>query len=232
MRLQFCGHSCFLIQAQGLRILVDPFIRPNAAATAIDADSLNPTHILLTHGHEDHVADAESITKASGAELIAPYETAMWFSAKGVESIRAINPGASFSLEGAEGTVHIRTVGAVHSSTLPDGSPGGVACGYLLSDGAYSVYHAGDTALSVEFDLIGRMWTPDVALLPIGGTFTMGYADLPAAMDMLNCRQVVGMHYDTFPPIEIDREEAIRTAEDAGGQLHLPDVGDTLDIPF
>ena len=232
MRLQFCGHSCFLIQAHGLRILVDPFIRPNAAATAIDADSLTPTHILLTHGHEDHVADAESIAKASGAELIAPYETAMWFSAKGVEAIRAINPGATFSLEGAEGAVHIRTVGAVHSSTLPDGSPGGVACGYLRSDGAHSVSHAGDTALSVEFDLIGRMWTPDVALLPIGGAFTMGYADLPAAMDMLNCRQVVGMHYDTFPPIEIDREEAIRTAEDAGGQLHLPDVGDTLDIPF
>jgi len=221
-----------LIQAKGLRILVDPFIRPNAAATAIDVDSLNPTHILLTHGHEDHVADAEAIAQASGALLIAPYETAMWFSAKGVDPIRAINPGAVFSLEGMEGAVDIRTVGAVHSSTLPDGSPGGVACGYLLSDGVHSVYHAGDTALSVEFDLIGRMWAPDVALLPIGGTFTMGYADVPAAMEMLNCREVVGMHYDTFPPIEIDREEAVRTVVDAGGQLHLLNVGDTLDIPF
>jgi len=221
-----------LIQAKGLRILVDPFLRPNPAAADIDPDSLSPTHILLTHGHEDHVADAESLAKVSGAELIAPYETAMWFSSKGVSPVRAINPGATFELIGSEGSVDVRVVGAIHSSTLPDGSPGGVACGYLLSDGDHSVYHAGDTALTVEFDLIGRLWSPDVALLPIGGTFTMRHADVPAAMDMLGCRQVVGMHYDTFPPIEIDREEAIRTVDGAGGQLHLPGVGDTLEIPL
>ena len=167
----------------------------------------DPHPHLLTHGHEDHVADAEEVAKASGAELIAPYETAMWFSTKG-----GIHPGDQSRRQllagGSGGHRSHPHRGAVHSSTLPDGSRGGVACGYLLSDGAHSVYHAGDTALSVEFDLIGRMWTPDVALLPIGGTFTMGYADLPAAMDMLNCRQVVGMHYNTFPPIEIDTAEA------------------------
>ena len=213
-------------------MLVDPFIQQNEAASSVDVSSLRPSQILLTHGHEDHVADAEVIANQSDAELIAPYEVASWFSSKGVKHVRPINPGATFSLTGGGDTVEVRCVGASHSSTLPDGSPGGVATGYLLECCGTRVYHAGDTALTPEFDLIGRLWSPDVAILPIGGTFTMSYAEVPAAMDMLDCRHVVGMHYDTFPPIAIDTAEATRTVEAAGGQLHLPGISEVLDIPF
>lgn len=232
MKITYLGHSCFSLEHQGLLLLVDPFIRPNPAASQVKVEALMPTHILLTHGHEDHVADAEDIAKRSGAELIAPFEVATWFGAKGVERIRPINPGAVFHLGESSDELPVRCVSAAHSSTLPDGAPGGVACGYLIGEEGARVFHAGDTALTPEFDLIGRCWSPDVAILPIGGMFTMGHTDLPVAMDMLQCRQVVGMHYDTFPPIALDRDEAVRTVADAGGQLHLPGVLETLEIPL
>ena len=231
MKLHAFGHSCFLIESGRVSVLIDPFIRPNEQAAHVDVEALLPTHILLTHGHEDHVADAEDIARRSGAELIAPYEVATWFGLKGVERIRPINPGATFTLSVDGDDIAVRCVSAAHSSTLPDGSPGGVAAGYLLEAEGTTVYHAGDTALSPELGLIGQLWTPDVAILPIGGTFTMGVGDVPAAMDMLNCKHVVGMHYDTFPPIAIDKAEALRTVEHAGGQLHLPGIGTVLDIP-
>ena len=232
MRLHYYGHSCFALETQGLMVLVDPFIRSNPLAKEVDVDSLRPSHILITHGHEDHVADAEFLAKSSGAELIAPYEVANWFVEKGVEHVRAINPGAVFALKGTSSEINVRVVGAVHSSTLPDGQPGGVACGYLLEDSDLRIYHAGDTSLHADMAMIGRLWPPDVAILPIGGTFTMGWTDVPAAMDMLDCQLVVGMHYNTFPPIEIDREAAVRTVLAAGGQLHLPGIAEVLDIPF
>lgn len=229
MDLTYFGHSCFLLVTGGLRMIVDPFIRANPAAAAIDQDAINPTHVLLTHGHEDHVADAERML-SQGAELIAPYEVATWFAAQGIERTRPINPGAEFELVVDQGHCKVRVVGAIHSSTLPDGAPGGVACGYLFEADETRLYHAGDTSLSMEMELIGRHWSPDVALLPIGGTFTMGYRDVPAAMKMLDCHSVVGMHYDTFPPISIDKEQAVRTVEEAGGTLHLPAIGEMCEI--
>ena len=138
--------------------------------------------------------DAEAILRSSGAELVAPYEVAMWFGGKGIERIRPINPGAHVELVQGGSSMMVRVVSAAHSSTLPDGSPGGVACGYVMEAGGQRMYHAGDTDLSMEMELVGRHWTPDVAMLPIGGTFTMGVEDVPVAMDMLRCRKVVGMH--------------------------------------
>ncbi len=229
MILTYLGHSCFLAVSGDVRVLLDPFITPNGNASGVDIEALAPTHVLLTHGHEDHVADAEVILRSSGAELVAPYEVAMWFNAKGVEPVRPINPGADIMLSHGISSVGVRVVSAAHSSTLPDGSAGGVACGYVMRSEDAVVYHAGDTDLSMEMELIGRHWTPDVAILPIGGTFTMGVADVPAAMEMLRCREVVGMHFDTFPPIEIDHGEALRTVRDAGGELHLLEIGGVLD---
>ena len=228
MDLTYLGHSCFLVVSGEVRVLLDPFISPNERAAGVDAEGLAPTHVLLTHGHEDHVVDAEAILRSSGAELVAPYEVAMWFGGKGIERIRPINPGAHVELVQGGSSMMVRVVSAAHSSTLPDGSPGGVACGYVMEAGGQRMYHAGDTDLSMEMELVGRHWTPDVAMLPIGGTFTMGVEDVPVAMDMLRCRKVVGMHYDTFPPIEIDHGEALRTVHDAGGELHLLEIGSVL----
>ena len=229
MELTYLGHSCFLLISGGLRVLIDPFISPNPLAKDVSLEGLAPTHVLLTHGHEDHVADAEHVLRLSGAQLVAPYEVAMWMGSKGFDDEMPVNPGADFRLQLGDDTANVRVVGAVHSSTLPDGTPGGVPCGFVLDFEGTRVYHAGDTDLSMEMELIGRLWSPDWALLPIGGTFTMGYADVPAAMDMLRCRKVVGMHYDTFPPIAIDREAAFSTVRDAGGELHLPEIGSVLE---
>jgi L-ascorbate metabolism protein UlaG (beta-lactamase superfamily) len=230
MELTYYGHSCFLAVSGSVRVVVDPFISPNPLAEDVSLSNVRPTHILVTHGHEDHIADVEALMVASGAELIAPYEVANWFGEKGMTPIRPVNPGAELHLGSQGDSMRVRVVGAVHSSTLPDGSPGGVACGFVLEGGGQRAYHAGDTDLSLEMELIGRHWTPDVALLPIGGTFTMGYKDVPVAMDMLRCKRVVGMHYNTFPPIEIDEESALRTAKEAGGELHLMPVGAVLQI--
>jgi len=229
MDLTYLGHSCFLCVSGKVRIVVDPFISSNPMAADVDMASLHPTHVLLTHGHEDHVADAEALLGLSGAELVAPYEVATWFGARGASRCTPVNPGGRIMLQVDGDVVTVRVVGAVHSSTLPDGSSGGVACGYIMEAGGTRVYHAGDTDLSTEMELIGRYWTPDVALLPIGGQFTMGYDDVPAAMEMLRCKRVVGMHYDTFPPITIDKNEAIRSVGDAGGELHLPEIGMVLE---
>jgi len=229
MELTYLGHSCFLLVSGELRLVIDPFITPNPKAAHVEISALNPTHVLVTHGHEDHVADVEVLVKASGAVLVAPYEVATWFGAKGIDGAMAVNPGARIPLNAGPDQASVRVVGAVHSSTLPDGSPGGVACGYVVDFEGMRVYHAGDTDLSMEMELVGRMWSPDLAILPIGGTFTMGYSDVPAAMDMLQCREVVGMHYDTFPPITIDREEACRTVERAEGKLHLLAIGTVLE---
>ena len=229
MKLTYLGHSCFLMVSGGLRVLIDPFITPNPLAKGLSLEGLDPTHVFLTHGHEDHVADAEAVLRNSNAQLVAPYEVAMWFGSKGCENVMPVNPGAGFNIEVGGASVSVRVVGAVHSSTLPDGSPGGVPCGFVLDFDGVRVYHAGDTDLSMEMELVGRLWSPDWALLPVGGTFTMGYVDVPAAMDMLRCRKVIGMHYDTFPPIAIDREVALSTVRDAGGELHLPAIGSVLE---
>ncbi|MFK7756584.1 MAG: metal-dependent hydrolase [Flavobacteriales bacterium] len=224
MTLKFYGHSCFSIQTEGCLLLIDPFITGNPLASKVDIATLKPTHILLSHGHQDHILDAEAIAKASGAMLISNYEIATWYENKGVTNTMGMNFGGNFTFK--DGT--IKMVPALHSSQLPDGSYGGNPAGFIIKVDGETIYYAGDTGLSAEMDYIGKFERPTLAVLPIGDVFTMGVNDAILCSDIIQCNKVIGMHYNTFPPIEIDKNEAKRKFGAANKELILMDIEESL----
>lgn len=224
IELTYYGHSSYLVKINQKTILFDPFISPNPKASEIDVKSIKPDYVLISHGHEDHMADAESITKSNDATLVSNYEIAVWFADKGVEKYHPMNHGGSKEFD--FGTV--KYVHAVHSSTLPDGSSGGVAGGFVIQHEKGCFYYAGDTALSYDMKLIGEEFKIDFAILPIGDNFTMGIKDAIKAADFVGTKKIIGMHYDTFPYIKIDGEAAKKAAEEAGKKLILLNIGESI----
>lgn len=226
MKITYFGHACLQIEANEKTILFDPFITPNEKAKGIDIDSLKPDFILLTHGHEDHVADAVTIAKNSNATVVSTFEVATWIGNQGIENVYPMNHGGKKDFDfGA-----VKLVNAVHSSVLPDGSYGGNPCGFLLWLEDKVIYLAGDTALTLDMQLIPRWAKIDLAILPIGDNFTMGVDDAILAADFVQCNQVLGIHYDTFPYIEINQEDALKKFENSQKKLHLLEVGGTLSL--
>lgn len=194
------GHSCFLLASHGRRLLVDPFLDDNPAAP-VKAAAVEADVILLTHAHFDHVADAVAIAKRTGATVLCNFEISQWLARQGVAAERVVgmNPGGAHA--GPFGRAKMTI--AHHSSSLPDGSYGGVAGGWLLDLEDRRVYFAGDTALFLDMKLIG-LGGLDLAVLPIGDRFTMGPDDAVEAVKFLAPRRVVPCHYNTWPPIEQD----------------------------
>ena len=143
MRITYYGHSCFMAEIKGKKLLFDPFITPNELAKDINIADIEPDYILLSHGHNDHVADAEAIAKSSGATIIANYEVAMWFAGKGITKYHPMNHGGKWDFD--FGTVKV--VNAVHSSSMPDGSYGGNPIGFVIISEEKNFYYSGDTAL-------------------------------------------------------------------------------------
>ena len=226
MKLTYYGHACFMLETKEASILFDPFIKANPLASHISIEDLKPDYILLTHGHEDHVADAEEIARLSGATIVSNYEIVSWYGAKGLEKLWPMNHGGKHAFD--FGTV--RYVNAVHSSTLPDGSGGGNPGGFIIEADNKRIYFAGDTALHLDMELIGRYWKPDVAILPIGDNFTMGIEDAIICSDMIDCYDVVGMHFDTFPYIEINQEEAVEAFRSNDKKLSLMKIGESKEV--
>ncbi|WP_373523973.1 metal-dependent hydrolase [Aquiflexum sp.] len=224
IELTYFGHSSYLVKVNQKSILFDPFISPNPKASNIDVASIKPDYVLISHGHEDHVADAESITKSNNAMLVSNYEIAVWFAEKGVERYHPMNHGGSKTFDFGR----VKYVHAVHSSTLPDGSSGGVAGGFVVKHDQGCFYYAGDTALTYDMKLISEEFKIDFAILPIGDNFTMGIADAIKAADFVGTKKIVGMHYDTFPYIEIDSEVAKKAAKEAGKDLILLNIGESI----
>ncbi|WP_373496098.1 metal-dependent hydrolase [Aquiflexum sp.] len=224
IELTYYGHSSYLVKINQKTILFDPFISPNPKASNIDVDAIKTDYVLISHGHEDHVADAESITKSNNAMLVSNFEVAEWFAEKGVEKYHPMNHGGSKEFD--FGTV--KYVHAVHSSTLPDGSSGGVAGGFVIQHEQGCFYYAGDTALSYDMKLIGEEFKIDFAFLPIGDNFTMGIKDALKAADFVRTKKIIGIHYDTFPYIEIDTEAAKKATEEAGKDLILLNIGESI----
>jgi L-ascorbate metabolism protein UlaG (beta-lactamase superfamily) len=216
MQFTYLGHSCFCITVNGKKLLFDPFITGNELASAIDVNSLEADYILLSHGHFDHVADAELIAKRTGATIIANYEVAMWFAGKGIEKYHPMNP--------------IKCVNAIHSSSLPDGSNGGTPMGFLIMNDEQNFYYAGDTALTLDMQLIPLFAQIDFAILPVGDNFTMGLEDSVQAAKMVQTKMVIGVHYDTFGFIKIDHQKAIALFKTNELELMLPDIGETINI--
>jgi L-ascorbate metabolism protein UlaG (beta-lactamase superfamily) len=228
MKLTFHGHSCLTwSHAQGA-VLFDPFLTGNPLCKE-GLESLEATDLLLTHGHEDHVQDAPYIAARPGVRTYAAFEVASWLSATGGNNVIGMNHGGVVQIQG--GTA--RMVNAVHSSVLPDGTHGGNPAGFVVDIHGERLYHAGDTALTMDMELIGRYWPTPIAALPIGGHFTMGWEDALIAAKMVKAREVIAMHYDTFPPIalgEEDKKSAVAAFDAENIKLHFLNPGQQLEI--
>ncbi|PCJ67147.1 MAG: metal-dependent hydrolase [Bacteroidetes bacterium] len=225
-QITYYGHSCFSIQLGGKNILFDPFITPNPKASMVDVSTIKPDVILITHGHGDHIADVEAIAKQSNAQVIAAYEVTEWLSQKGVKNCLPMNTGGSINL----GFCYVKMVKAEHSSSFPDGSYAGNAIGFVVNNSECCFYYAGDTSLTLDMQLIPLEFKLDFAFLPIGDNFTMGIDDAVKATKLINCKKVVGMHFDTFPPIEIDHKRALESFEKEGLSLILPIINQTIQL--
>lgn len=226
MQFTYYGHSCFSISVNGKNLLFDPFITGNELAKHVDINGIKADYILLSHGHNDHVADTEVIAKRTGATIIAAYEAAMWFAAKGIEKYQPMNTGGKWKFD--FGTV--KCVNAVHSSTLPDGSNGGNPMGFIIMNDEMNFYYAGDTALTLDMQLIPMFADIEFAILPIGDNFTMGAADAVQAAKMVQTKMVIGVHYDTFGFIRIDHQKAVELFKRNELELKLLSIGETINL--
>ncbi len=226
MMLTYYGHACFAVEAGGKTLLFAPFITPNPLANKIDVEKIPADFILISHGHSDHVADVVGIAKRTGAAVIAPFEVGSWFEKEGLENVQAMNHG------GAARTPfgRVKLTAAIHSSSMPDGSYGGNPAGFLIETSDGNFYYSGDTALTSDMKLIGEQIKLCFAVLSIGDFFTMGIDDALRAADFVGVTKIVGVHYDTFAPIKLDRDAATRAAQAAGKELLLPRIGETIDI--
>ena len=199
MEIRFLGHACFELTEGDTRVLVDPFLTGNPKAAA-SADEVEPTHILLTHGHADHYGDIEAIAKRTGAQVVAIVEIANELGEAGVENVSDPNLGGTVKFDWG----WVKLVPAWHTSTTPKGQVN-VPAGLLIGIGGKTVYHLGDTALFSDLELIARRGDPiDVALMCIGGHYTMDRIDAVTAAEFVGATTVIPCHYDTFPPIETD----------------------------
>jgi len=223
MKTTYYGQSTIMIEAEGKKLLFDPFITPNPAANHIDVNALKPDYILVSHGHGDHVTDLVAIQKSSGAKVICIAEIANWLNDQGIENVHGMNIGGGFNFDFGR----VKMVNAVHSSTLPDGSSGGNPAGFVLYSEGKKIYFAGDTALTYDMKLLEDE-NLDWAFLPIGDNYTMGVDDAIKATRFINCKNVIGIHYDTFPVISIDKDETIEKFIKAGVNIKLPAIGEEI----
>lgn len=225
MKYTYYGQSCFLLETDNKKFLFDPFISQNPLAKDIDITKIEADYILVSHGHGDHVGDLIALAKQTKAQVIAIPEVIGWVMKQGVENVHPMNFGKyTFDF----GTV--RMVWATHSAGLPDGSYGGNPAGFVLELDGKQIYFAGDTGLTLEMKLLADLYRLDYAILPIGGNYTMDVDDAVIAANYINCKQIIGVHYDTFPVIEIDSQVAVESFKRAQKQLLLPAIGETITL--
>lgn len=225
LSVRYLGHACFEFNFKGTTVLLDPFISYNTLAKQVDVAALRPDYIFLSHGHQDHVADLTLIQGQSEATVVAIVETAGWVRRQGVAEDKVIefNFGGTLSLPFGK----VKMVYALHTNSTPDGAYGGAPCGFIFYIGDKTIYYAGDTALTMEMKLLEELqlsW----AILPIGGHYTMDMYDAVKAARFINCKNIIGMHYDTFSPVTIDKEEAIKLFEEADLNLKLLALEETI----
>jgi L-ascorbate metabolism protein UlaG (beta-lactamase superfamily) len=210
MEIKFHGQACFELSDGETTVLVDPFLKPNNPIAVATAEDVNPTHIAITHGHADHIADAVAVAKRSGAHCVGIVELAKWLEGQGIENVSDPNFGGRVEFDWG----YIALVPAWHTNTIPGseeapfsaehGVPIGPAAGLVIELGGATVYHAGDTCLFSDMKLIGQRSKVDVALLPIGGHYTMDQHDAVLAAEFVGAGTVIPMHYDTFPVLTAD----------------------------
>lgn len=225
MKFTFYGHAAFEIETGGKKLLFDPFISHNELAKPIDVNGLRPDYILLSHGHEDHMADLFTIQKNSGAQVICIAEIAGWLSGKGIPGAHGLNIGGGFDFDFGR----VKMVSAIHSSSMPDGSYGGNPAGFVIYAQGKKIYYSGDTALTYDMKLLADE-NLDWAILPIGDNYTMGAEDAIRATGFINCKNVIGVHYDTFPVIRINKRQTAEKFTRAGLNLKLVPIGESIEL--
>lgn len=220
MKISYHGHSVVKIEAEGKTILIDPFINGNALCD-LKVEDQKPDAILLTHGHNDHVGDTVEIAKQSGALVVAPNELAVYLGWQGIKT-HPMHIGGSRQFDFGK----VKFTQAFHGSSyvtenneiIYTGMPGGI----LFTAEGKTIYHAGDTALFSDMKLIGERHPVDVLFIPIGDNFTMGPEDAAYAVSLIKPKVVVPIHYNTFPPIEVDPQVFVNLVEDANVQVLQP----------
>lgn len=226
MKITFYGQNSLGIEVSGKNLIVDPFISGNPLSKDhIDILELKADYILLTHAHQDHILDAEAIANNTGATIVSNYEIAMHYQEKGFK-VHPMNHGGNWKFDFG----NVKYVNAVHTSAFPDGSYGGQPGGFVIEGEHKNIYIAGDTALTMDMKLIPMQTKLDLAILPIGDNFTMGIDDAIIASDFVDCDKVLGVHYDTFGYIEIDSSMAKRKFYDAGKDLMLLGIGESIEL--
>lgn len=224
MKLTYFGHSCFSVDTGEVILLFDPFIRPNELASQIDIKSIKADYILVSHGHSDHTADLVELANQTGAVVISNFEITEWASRQGIEKVHPMNTGGKWNFE----KFSVKAVAAQHSSSFGDGSYAGNPLGFIIYTKKGNFYYSGDTALTLDMQLIPNWAKLNFAILPIGDNFTMDTEDALNCLKMIDCGIAIGVHYDTFGYIKIDHEKSKKVFEDAGCSLLLPGIGETI----
>ena len=224
MQFTYYGHACFSIETGGKHILFDPFISGNELAKDINMDDIAADYIFISHGHFDHMLDAVAIAKRTGATVVGSWELYNYFSKEGIKNVQPLNPGGKSAFD--FGTV--KAYAAQHSASFEDGSYAGVASGFVFKTPEGNFYYSGDTALTLDMTLIPKFADIHFAIFPIGDVLTMGIDDAIEAAQFVKTTTVIGVHYDTFGFIEIDKTAAIEQFGKSGIELHLPGIGESV----
>ena len=223
MDIRFLGHACFELTDGDTSVLVDPFLTGNPKA-AVEAADLRPTHIFLTHGHGDHYGDIVDIAKRAGSQVVAIVEIANELGDAGVDNVFDPNMGGTVEFD----NVWVRLVPAWHTSTTPNGTAS-VPAGLVIGVGGKVVYHLGDTALFSDLKLVGERDKVDVALMCIGGHYTMDRHDAVKAAGLIGATTVIPCHYNTFPPVETDASAFKSDVESkTSSKVELLEPGETF----
>ena len=225
VKVKWLSHASFFIETDEARLLVDPFITDNPLSP-VSADEIQTDYIFISHGHGDHVGDSVPIAKRTGAMVVSNYEIQNWISAQGVENVHPLHIGGGFDWPWGR----VKLTIAQHGSMLPDGSNGGNPCGFIFYIDGIKIYHACDTGLFYDMKLIGEEEI-DLAILPIGDNFTMGPDDALRAVKLIEPKQVIPIHYDTFDVIRQDPYAwADRVQQQTSAAVVVMKPGETLEL--
>lgn len=228
MKIRYLSHSAFLLSGGGGAIAIDPFIEGNPTSPVSVAD-VKADYVIVTHAHPDHFGDAVAIARANNATVISTYEVATFCQSKGLNA-HPLHIGGGFDFPFGR----VKLTIAHHGSAYPDENGKlvsvGIACGALITMGGKTAYHAGDTGLFLDMKLIGEINTIDAALLPIGDNFTMGMDDAVRAVEFLNPKLAIPMHYDTFDVIKADPAVFAAKVEALGKKARVLAFGEEIEI--